>query len=85
MSPDWYVEYIQVVVEKKFLFKIFSLFISCYFSQIFPKIFEPKKVIVKGQQFFFPCYEWVEDGFTTAEGKAMVPSKTETEGKIFLP
>lgn len=50
MSPDWYVEYIQV--------------------------------IAKGQQFFFPCYEWVDDGFTTAEGKALIPSKTEHEGKF---
>ena len=30
-----------------------------------------------GRVYFFPVYEWVHDGFTTAEGRARLPSPEE--------
>ena len=47
MSPDWYVEYVQV--------------------------------FVKGSEYFFPCYEWVEDGYTVPEGKAFIPQRDSSD------
>lgn len=31
------------------------------------------EVYCKQQKYFFPVYEWVHNGFTTAEGKAVLP------------
>ena len=43
ISPDWYVDYI--------------------------------KIIVKGNEYIFPFYEWVKNGSTRAESKACLPQK----------
>ena len=31
------------------------------------------EVYCKQQKYFFPVYEWVHNGFTTAEGRAVLP------------
>jgi hypothetical protein len=49
ISPDWYVEFVQV--------------------------------FLKGKEFFFPFYEWVTDGATTAEGTAFLPQNDKLEVK----
>lgn len=35
------------------------------------------QVNFRGREYFFPCYEWVNDGFTTAEGKAILPQNDD--------
>ncbi|CBY10063.1 unnamed protein product [Oikopleura dioica] len=39
------------------------------------------KVFCKGKEFFFPFYEWVTDGATTAEGTAYLPQNDKLEVK----